>query len=67
MFGTEADSFQVANFTMTSPGLLRGLDASFSLYNAFDQRYGDPGSEEHVQAVIFQNGRNVRLKLTYSF
>ena len=67
VLGTEADSFQVANFTLTSPRLLGGLDASFSLYNAFDQSYGYPGSEEHVQAVILQNGRTVRLKLTYSF
>jgi len=67
VFGTEADSYQLLNLTLTSPRLLGGLDASFSVYNAFDQSYGYPGSAEHVQEVILQNGRTVRLKLTYSF
>ena len=67
IFGTEADSFALANLTLTSPRLFRGLDASFSVYNAFDQTYGYPGSEEHIQDIIMQNGRTMRLKLTYSF
>ena len=28
-----------------------------SIYNLFDERYGDPGSEEHVEDVVVQDGR----------
>jgi iron complex outermembrane receptor protein len=38
-----------------------------SAYNLFDTHYGYPGAEDHVQDVLPQEGRSVRLKLTYSF
>ena len=31
------------------------------------QQYCDPGSEEHRQDTIVQNGRTFRVKLTYRF
>ncbi len=63
----QADSFLVTNLTLSSPAVFKGWDASLSVYNLFDRRYGDPGSTEHVQDVIQRDGRNFRLKLTYSF
>jgi len=59
--------FTIANLTFTSRGLAPGLDLSASVYNLFDRRYGDPGSGEHLQPVIVQNGRNCRLLLTWRF
>ncbi|HWN08753.1 MAG TPA: TonB-dependent receptor [Pyrinomonadaceae bacterium] len=57
----------VSNFTLSSPKLAKGLGFSFGAYNLFDHKYADPGSEEHVQNAIEQNGRNLRLKFTYHF
>jgi iron complex outermembrane receptor protein len=63
----EVGGYTVANLTFTRSGLAKGVELSFSLYNLFDKAYGDPGSVEHRQDVIAQDGRTVRLKLTYRF
>ena len=57
----------VANFTLFSQNLLEGLEASGSIYNLFDEGYGDPGAEEHSQDVIAQDGRTFWLKFKYQF
>lgn len=63
----EAKAFYIMNLTLFSRNLIKGLEISGSVYNLFDKRYGDPGSGEHLQDIIRQDGRNYRLKLTYSF
>jgi hypothetical protein len=35
--------------------------------NLFDEKYSDPGSTEHIQDLIKQDGRAFRVKLTYAF
>lgn len=67
--GSDTKAFGVANLTLFSPALVPGLDASVSVYNLFDQGYGDPGAgqPQHVQDVLEQDGRSFRLKLTYHF
>lgn len=65
--GGEAKGFLVTNLTLFSQHVLKGLEVSASIYNLFDVHYGDPGSEEHRQEVIPQDGRAFRLKLTYGF
>jgi outer membrane receptor for ferrienterochelin and colicins len=62
-----ADDFVLANVTLLSQRLLRGLEISAGIYNVFDERYGYPGSADNVQDVIEQNGRTVQGKLTYRF
>jgi outer membrane receptor for ferrienterochelin and colicins len=57
--------FMIANITLYSKKLLRHVDLSAGLYNLFNKRYADPGSEEHVQSTIEQDGRTFRVKLTY--
>ncbi len=57
----------VTNVTVFSHNLLKNLDLSASVYNVFDIAFGDPGSDEHVQDVIEQDGRNYRFKITYLF
>jgi iron complex outermembrane receptor protein len=65
--GNDAKSFYVTNVTLFSQNFMKNFEASVSVYNLFDYRYGDPGSVEHVQDVIQQDGRNFRLKLSYRF
>jgi len=57
----------VTNLTLFSQNLLEGLEASGSLYNLFDEHYSDPGSEEHRQDAIAQDGRTFWLKFKYQF
>lgn len=65
--GTSVSSFSVSNLTLATEKLYQELALSVSVYNLFDKKYADPASEEHVQQHIEQDGRNFRLKVTYSF
>jgi outer membrane receptor for ferrienterochelin and colicins len=65
--GDYAGSYLLPNFTLYSKKVLKGWEASASLYNAFSRIYGDPASVAHPEDVIFQNGRNFRLKFTYHY
>jgi len=62
--GEYAGAFTVVNLTLLSQDLAKNLTLSFSIYNLFNEKYGDPGAEFET---IKQDGRNLRLKLTYSF
>jgi hypothetical protein len=42
-------------------------EISATAYNLFDTHYADPGSTEHRQDSIMQNGRTYRLKIDYWF
>lgn len=55
----------VASVTFQRRDLLKGLDASLTIQNALDATYGYPGSEEHAQDVIYQDGRTALVRLTY--
>ena len=65
--GNYANGYAVVNLTMLTRRLAPGLEVSASVYNLFDQSYADPGSEEHVQDVIQQDGRILRLSASYRF
>ena len=65
--GNEASEHALVNLTLFSNKLYKDLEVSASLYNILDQRYGDPGSVEHVEDQIEQDGRTFRVKLTYRF
>lgn len=55
------------NATIYSRELAPGLEVSATVYNLLDQRYGTPGGEEHRQDTIEQDGRTIRLKVSYHF
>jgi iron complex outermembrane receptor protein len=55
------------SFTLFSQNLKQHWKVSASFYNAFNSMYGDPGAPEHRQDIIWQDGRTLRLKATYSF
>jgi iron complex outermembrane receptor protein len=65
--GTYVPGLFVPNLTLVSQKLPRGLQLSMSVYNVGNHAYGDPGSEEHRQDTIIQDGRSFRVKLTYTF
>ncbi len=65
--GNYAGAYLIPNFTLFRRGGPRSWDFSASLYNAFDSVYGDPGSGEHREDLIYQDGRNFRVKFAYRF
>jgi outer membrane receptor for ferrienterochelin and colicins len=65
--GGRVNDYWVANLTLLSRELVKGLEISASLYNLFDTGYAVTGSEEHLQRVLPQDGRSLRVKLTYNF
>ena len=65
--GREAKAFFLTNLTLFSQNLLKGLEASASVYNLFNRKYSDPGSSEHLQDLLKQDGQSFRFKLTYRF
>lgn len=67
--GNYADAFTITNLTILAPGLYRGVDASLSIYNLLDKRYGDPvaAAPQFAQDTIQQDGRVFLGKVTYSF
>ena len=67
MTGHRADDFVIVNLTLFSRNLAPNLEVSASIYNLFDTKYGYPGSADHLQETITQDGRSFRVKLTYKF
>lgn len=58
-----------ATFDLTA-GLRRiagKLELTAGIYNAFDKENADPGSEEHIQDAIRQDGRSFLVRLAYRF
>jgi iron complex outermembrane receptor protein len=65
--GTDSGGFALANLNLLARRLPGGFEATIGLYNLFGARYADPASDEHVQAVIPQDGRNFRVQLARRF
>lgn len=65
--GEDVNDFLITNFTLLTKGFAEGLEVSMSIYNAFDSTHGFPGSEDHLQSVLLQNGRTLRARVVYEF
>ncbi len=71
--GVKGGNYALLHLTaMTRDLLIKNLDATISVRNLLNQRYGHPGSTEHVeyghaQALIPQDGRTLCFKLEYRF
>lgn len=65
--GRKVGDFFITNLTLFSQKLIKGVSASFSVYNLFDKKYRDPSGAEITQRFVEQDGTSVRLKLTYTF
>jgi len=62
-----ASKYFITNLTLFSQNLFKGLEASASVYNVFNQQYNDPSGGEHIQDRLKQDGTTFRFKLTYRF
>jgi outer membrane receptor for ferrienterochelin and colicins len=65
--GNQTGASYLSNLTLSSRDLISGLQLSASVYNLFAARNSDPGSPNHIQDSIQQDGRTFRLKLDYRF
>jgi outer membrane receptor protein involved in Fe transport len=65
--GNETGDLFLAEVTLLAHRLPGRLEASAKVDNLFDRRYGDPGREEHVQDLLFQDGRTFRVELLWRF
>lgn len=65
--GDSVADYWIVNWTLYGRRVWRGLDASLTLYNLFDQKYASPATDQHTQRVIPQDGLSLRVKLTYRF
>jgi iron complex outermembrane receptor protein len=61
------DAAFVSNLSVSRRAPLRGLDVGFTIYNLFDAAYSDPGSVEHRQEVLPQDGRTAAVRLSWRF
>jgi outer membrane receptor protein involved in Fe transport len=66
--GASAPAHALVNLNVVAARLASGaLDVSVGLRNVLGTRYGDPGSSEHLQDLIGQDGRSVQLKATWRY
>lgn len=63
----EVPGVVVADLTLTARTPWPGLELQLAVRNLFDRRYADPGSAEHVQDAIAQDGRTVRVGFAWRF
>ena len=67
LIGNYAAEYFVTNLALYCHQLLPGWEATVNINNVFDKQYGVPGSEEHSQEVINQDGRGFRLRMSHVF
>jgi outer membrane receptor for ferrienterochelin and colicins len=65
--GKYSAAYVVPNLTLFSRNLLKGWEFSASLYNVFSHEYADPAGNGLAENVLFQDGRNFRIKVGYRF
>ncbi|MFN7916242.1 MAG: TonB-dependent receptor [Vicinamibacterales bacterium] len=64
--GVVAGAF-VGNMSVTRRPSARGVGVGLTVYNVFGAAYGDPGSVEHRQDVLPQDGRTAMARLSWRF
>ena len=65
--GQQSAAYVVPNVTLFTRNLLKGWEFSASLYNVFNHKYADPAGNGLAENVLFQDGRNFRIKAGYRF
>lgn len=63
----QAGGFWLANLNFSAARLARNVDLALGIYNLFDRRYADPAPPYHVQDTLAQDGRTLRLTMSYGF
>ena len=65
--GNQTKEVFLTNLSLFSPMLVKGWELSGQVSNLFNYHYADPGSGDHVQDTIEQNGRTFWIKLKYRY
>ncbi len=65
--GNNASPFYILNMSLFSQRIVKGWELSGHINNLMNQKYGYPGSGEHLQDIIDQDGRTFWVKLKYRF
>jgi iron complex outermembrane receptor protein len=65
--GPSIDDYTVTNLSITSQNWLPGLKIDGGLYNLFDSHYSDPATPDQIPDTIPQDGRNLRIRISYEF
>lgn len=65
--GITVPAYVVTNLSLLAPRVFARFDVSATVYNLFGAVYSAPGSIEHVQDIIQQDGRSFRVKTTLHF
>ena len=65
--GGKVGAAWLANTTLFSRDLVKGLEISASVYNLLDQHYRDPAAPDFMQDSIPQDGRSFRIKMTFRY
>ncbi|WP_345789919.1 TonB-dependent receptor [Nitrosomonas sp. JL21] len=66
--GSYTDSYVLSNLNMvTDVRWIKGLEASLSFYNLFNEHYQHPAADTNWQNALTQPGRTVRFRLDYRF
>jgi len=67
VYGTRTDPYLATNIHLSTKPLFDHVRFSLLVRNMFDISYELPGSYEHIQHAIPQDGRNSIVKLEYTF
>ncbi|WP_292919289.1 TonB-dependent receptor [Nitrosomonas sp.] len=66
--GSNTDNYVLSNLNLVSDvPRIKGLEASLSFYNLFNENYLHPAADTNWQNTFLQPGRTVRLRLDYRF
>ena len=66
--GSNTDSYVLSNLNLvTDVRWVKGLEASLSIYNLFNENYQHPAAATNWQNFFWQPGRTVRLRMDYRF
>jgi iron complex outermembrane receptor protein len=65
--GTATPAFGLWNASIAAPSMVPHVTFQLDARNLLDRAYGDPGSEEHRQSFIPQDGRTVSVRATWHF
>jgi iron complex outermembrane receptor protein len=65
--GTWLGGYVFSNLLLSTDRIFPGLLLSAGVYNLFDKRYAQPGSDTNWQNAFEQDGRSVMLKAVFKF
>lgn len=65
--GTALGGVGVSNVALVADGWAKGLTATLAVRNLFNRIYAQPAADTNWQQTLEQDGRSVRLLLTYRF